>query len=233
MEVLKSGDAPSLVTNLEVMQLLRERLASRSSDAGVGDCDEQPQQQQLLHPTNGSLTNTTAMGAAGGRGGPFENRDWIESTVLHYLRSSPCGEIPEENLARMGELVERLRRDPSDNGYDGGTREIAPDSNDGGNNDGDYTRAGHDNRGYGLTDAETLQILNHMPTSLVEVHLLIEDVDKRDNLKEERDQLEFLKLVSRYSGREVQGDGASAEEEEGEGKGGQDIDDDDNDAMDE
>ncbi|KAL7466232.1 hypothetical protein ACHAXS_006519 [Conticribra weissflogii] len=225
MEVLKSGDAPSLVTNLEVMQLLRERLASRSSTSDDGGDRDEQTQQQLLAPANDSLSNANTSAAVGG--GPFENRDWIESTVFDYLRSSPCGEIPEENLAKMVGLVERLRRDPSVIDDD------APDSN----GDGEEVQSGSDKRGYGLTDAETLQILNHMPTSLVEVHLLIEDVDKRENLKEEHDQLEFLKLISNYSGKDVQavGDGASAGEEEAEDEdGGQDIiDDDDDNAMEE
>ena len=67
MEVLKSGNAPSLVSNLEVMQLLRERMAARQSqEAKPGEENTNKRNQ-------------------------FQNRDWIEQTVLNHLQSSPVG----------------------------------------------------------------------------------------------------------------------------------------------
>jgi hypothetical protein len=56
---------------------------------------------------------------------------------------------------------------------------------------------------------ETLQVLNHLPASPVELHLLIEDLENRpgfvgDSFKRgEEKQTEFLKLISKYSGKEV------------------------------
>ena len=173
MEVLKSGDAPALVTNLEAMQLLGERMASRRSphDGDDDAYDATPAASDDGH------------GGDARKGGPFQNRDWIERTVFDYLRSSPCGGegVKQE---RMPELVEMLRRDPSEG------------------------RPGDDSKGYGLTNAETLQILNHLPTSLVELHLLIEDIEKRHNLEDEENQMEFLKLISGFSGRPVEGGNA-------------------------
>ena len=67
-------------------------------------------------------------------------------------------------------------------------------------------------QGYGLTTAETLQVLNHLPTSLVELHLLIEDLEKR--IPEEEKQMEFLRLLSQYSGRDVEEAAGEEEEEE-------------------
>ena len=60
--------------------------------------------------------------------------------------------------------------------------------------------------------AESLQILNHLPTSLVELHLLIEDLEKR--IPEEEKQMEFLRMLSQYSGREVEAADEGDEEEE-------------------
>ncbi|KAL3790439.1 hypothetical protein ACHAWO_007129 [Cyclotella atomus] len=157
MEVLKSGDSPALISNIEVMNLLRERAAKRAPD--INDASDK---------SNIKL-------------GPFQNRDWIETSVLSYLETSSCGGS-DVKLDDMPELVERLQREPNSS--------TATD-------------------GYGLTNMETLQVLNHLPASPVELHLLIEDLENRpgfvgDSFKRgEEKQTEFLKLISKYSGKEV------------------------------
>ena len=135
MEVLKSGESPSLISNLEVMQLLQERKDARSQSE-----------------TNNINTK-------------FQNRDWVEKSVLDYVKTSPVGgsDVKED----MSKLVERLRT-------------------------------------ISLTNAETLQILNHLPTSLVEVHLLLEDIEKREQLDTEEKQLDFLRTIAEFSGRTVE-----------------------------
>lgn len=50
--------------------------------------------------------------------------------------------------------------------------------------------------GFGLTDGETLQMLNTMPTESVELHLIVEDLQSR--LSEER-RNELLVIVSQYA----------------------------------
>ena len=136
MEVLKSGESPSLISNLEVMQLPQERKDARSQSE-----------------TNNINTK-------------FQNRDWVEKSVLDYVKTSPVGgsDVKED----MSKLVEILRT------------------------------------GYDLTNAETLQILNHLPTSLVEVHLLLEDIEKREQLDTEEKQLDFLRTIAEFSGRTVE-----------------------------
>ena len=175
MEPLKSGDAPALVSNLEVMELIQERMATRQSD---------------------KFTDGTAVNSARG---PFQQRDWIEQTVLEYLKSSPAGSSTVK-MDELPKLVETLRREvpaaaaPADADATKSTKN---------ENDDDSMR------GYGLTTAETLQVLNHLPTSLVELHLLIEDLEKR--IPDEEKQMDFLRLISQYSGREVEE--AAGEEE--------------------
>lgn len=178
MEVLKSGDAPALVSNLEVMSLLQERMDARQSAETTAN--------------NGSDGNTNT----NKKGGPFKNRDWIEQAVFDYLKSSPCGS--GVNLEEMPSLVERLRRDPSRN-----------------------TSGTDIQQGYGLTSAETLQVLNHLPTSLVELHVLIEDLENRPGLSYEgvegsgeEKQTKFLEMISQFVGKEVDGTAVDREGEE-------------------
>ena len=154
MEVLKSGDAPSLLSNIEVMNLLKERASKQKSLDG---------------------TKLKSEGKKEIKQGPFQNRDLIESSVLSYLESSPCGRTSAQ-LGDMPKLIERLQRDPNQDGY-------------------------------GLTNTEILQVLNHLPSSLVELHLLIEDLENRPGFVGEEKQEEFLKLIFEYSGKEIRSGG--------------------------
>mmetsp|Transcript_17231 Transcript_17231/g.24388 ORF Transcript_17231/g.24388 Transcript_17231/m.24388 type:complete len:186 (+) Transcript_17231:116-673(+) len=183
MEPLKSGDshAPALLTNIEVMELLQERLDGRS------DASSTPDGNSRKVPS-------------------FESRDWIEQTVFDYLKSSPAGSS-EVKLEDMPKLVKTLRREPSAAASDALDVELDESTTD-------------NLKGYGLTTAETLQVLNHLPTSLVELHLLIEDLEKR--IPEEEKQMEFLRLLSQYSGMDVE-EAAGGDEEEDEEEGADDM----------
>lgn len=186
MEVLQNGSASSLVTNLEVMQLLQERIATR---------------QTHTESTCGISDDSTS------RKNQFKNRDWIEQTVLNHLQSSPVGKINSEKMFDdVPKLVEILRRDPATSiatlkysssiGTVDGKKNSSPtDVND----DGDKHL--HQFTGYGLSKTETLHILNHLPTSLVELHLLINDLENREHLDDEEKQLELLRLISQFVGR--------------------------------
>lgn len=186
MEVLQSGSAPALVTNLEVMQLLKERIAARQ---------ETPTPNAIGGGGGGggSDDNNTSINNNSTRNNPFKNRDWIEQTVLNHLQSSPVGKINEKLLENMPKLVEQLRRDPATSGEEVNSHHHT----EVGNGQPQEQLAGY---GYGLTKTETLQILNHLPSSLVELHLLINDLERREHLDEDEKQLKLLRLISQFAG---------------------------------
>mmetsp|Transcript_1493 Transcript_1493/g.3159 ORF Transcript_1493/g.3159 Transcript_1493/m.3159 type:complete len:208 (-) Transcript_1493:214-837(-) len=200
MEVLKSGNVPALVSNLEVMQLLRERMDARQSQDISGGVGSSAGGNNTTGDDNVIIKT------------PFQNRDWIEQAVLSHLQSTPAGEVADDKLEDTPKLVEQLRRDPTSTASIVSTTVKAEDM------DVDDDRQPS---GYGLTNAETLQILNHLPTSPVEVHLLIEDLEKREHLDDAEKQLKLLRLVSQFSGRPVEDGGGDEDENEGEEDGDQ------------
>lgn len=119
MEILSTDEAPDLVTNVEVMNILSSH-------------KHKTRKKQKQHV------------------------DWIQQHVQGYLSKTPCANVQRED---MPALVTRLKDD------------------------------------FGLTDAETLQILNLMPRESVEIHLIIQDLPSR--LTEKR-QEELLALIGSY-----------------------------------
>lgn len=118
----------------------------------------------------------------------FEHRDWIQEHVLEYLKETPCVNIPTSKLKEFkskcmkGSMAppspsRKKRRSLSD--------VTAPTDN---------TKASSPN--YGLTEAETIQVLNFMPQELVEIHLMVEDL--HDRMSEAR-QEEFLEMIKSYN----------------------------------
>ena len=190
METLKSGDVPALVTNAEVMQLLAARTEARAKhDAEVATAAADP-------------------GTTNGRPGAkrkrrvddtkrHRHRDWIESKLLDYLQSGPSATISGSDAGssnNLAELVKTLRAPPPRKGKSNDAKKDGKRKSKNGGNE-----AGTADNGYGLTDGEMLQILNHMPTELVELHLIIDDLPSR--MSDER-QEELLQLIATYAGRD-------------------------------
>lgn len=177
MEVLKSGDVPALVTNIEVMNILSKR------------------QNELQLKQEGDQ-NAPQMK----KGDKLRHRDFVETKVLEYLQSTPCANV---EFGRMPEFVSKLKGSKAKFGSG-----VHPkDSGEGG-----VTEVGSDQKeiteDFQLKDAEILQILNHMPSEPVEIHLMIEDLMSR--MDEEKQNI-LLQLISEYSNRQ---NGAMEEDEE-------------------
>jgi hypothetical protein len=152
-ETLKSGNVPILITNIEVLQMLEDKLSKRR----VEESDHEK-------PATGTKVAAAAL----------HHRDWIEEKVCEYVKSSPCGNAIMKRMPQFVSILKRPKKSVKNKEEGGG---------------------GNERQGFGLTDGETLQILNSMPSVLAELYLIIEDLDSR--LTEE-DQTELLELIEAY-----------------------------------
>jgi len=151
-ETLKSGNIPILITNIEVLQMLEDKLSKRR----VEESDHEK-------PTTGTKAAAS-----------LHHRDWIEEKVCEYVKSSPCGNATMKRMPQFVSILKRPKRS---------VKKVEEGVGD------------NERQGFGLTDGETLQILNSMPSVLAELYLIIEDLDSR--LTEE-DQTQLLELIEAY-----------------------------------
>lgn len=93
----------------------------------------------------------------------MQHCEWIEEKVVQHLKSTPCVRL---NSSRRDELRATLQS--SKKATSGSTT------------------------GFALTDAESLQIVNSMPTEPVELHLLIEDLHARMTDRQQKELLQFV-----------------------------------------
>ena len=131
----KESDAPHLISNIEVMELLKTRLESRAS---------QKKSHKLRH------------------------RDWIEEKVHEHLQSTPCTRLDPSKREELQSALSSSKKQAVASGAMQTT-------------------------GFGLTEAESLQILNFMPSEEVEIHLLIDDLHDRMPDKQQTDLLATIK----------------------------------------
>ena len=113
----------------------------------------------------------------------FAHRDWIQEQVLQYLKSTACVNL---HISKLNELKSKCmstkknkRRPQQKNERQQSTPLTASQTS-----------------GYGLTEAEAIQILNFMPQEPVEIHLMVEDLHARMS---ETKQEEFLAMIRSYN----------------------------------
>lgn len=102
----------------------------------------------------------------------YKHRDWIEEHVFDYLKSTPCMNLDASKRKELQSQLMSSKKKPSGDGKSSKTS------------------------GFGLTEAESLQVLNFMPSEKVEIHLMVEELHARMT---EQSQEELLSLIQSYS----------------------------------
>lgn len=145
MEVLAKdkSDSPFLLSNAEVIHLLGDRLKSRNEKS-----------RKKQNPKN-----------------KYKHRDWIESQVVEYLKTTPCVDLERENLETFQSTLMSSKKLKSSGNTASET-------------------------GFGLTEAEALQVVNFMPKEKVEIHLMVEELHTR--MTDDR-QDELLQYIQSHS----------------------------------
>jgi hypothetical protein len=182
MDVLAktSSEAPVLISNAEVMELLQRNMSARE--------EKQPPKR------NYNRRNINK----------FEHRDWIEEQVHSYLLTTPCVRLPVANVAELkGKLMASAQKKQATTttttkGEDGESAAVVSSKP----------------VGFGLTEAESTQILNFMPGEPVEIHLMIEELHGRMSEKRQEDLLKLVASCSTDGAAAAEGDETKDEEEE-------------------
>lgn len=97
----------------------------------------------------------------------FQHRDWIQSKVVAYLQSTPCKKLDDTRHQELQKTLQSQKRMRAENG----SSKLS---------------------GFGLTEAEAVQVLNLAPTEPVEIHLVVEELQNR---LDEEQQNHLLQLV--------------------------------------
>jgi hypothetical protein len=195
MEIIQTSEFPEILTNLEVLYILSKRIESRRQQ------QEKEESVAALwnhsHHVNGTVTTTTTSTTSPAtrnlhRMTPMvkpkihkklQHLNFIEDKVYQYLKTTVPSENDSVSLAHMSQtmtwFVSTLQKKR------GGSMETTSKDKD-------------SVPGFGLTKTEVLQIVNWMPTELVELHLIINNLDHRMDHDEQQRLLEFIKNQRRH-----------------------------------
>jgi hypothetical protein len=113
--------------------------------------------------------------------------------VLEYLKGTPCVNIPPSKLNELKLKCTSKASSKSSSSSLAPTkkkRRIFSDTT------ASPKPKAPSSPGYGLTEAEAIQILNFMPQEPVEIHLMVDDLHDRMS---EKKQEEFLNMIRSYN----------------------------------
>ena len=174
---LSSTSNPALLPNAELMEMLEKDVRANLKELRQQEQKQKPQRKGKAPRKIKSQ---------------FEHRDWIQKHVLEYLGETPCVNIPTSKLRELKsrctkkELSSSLRKKRKV----GGVSQSKPASS----SLSSPSKPSPDS--YGLTEAEALQVLNHMPQEMVEMHLIVEDLhDRMSEAKQEG----LLNMIRSYN----------------------------------
>jgi len=202
------SESPTLISNVEVMLLLQKNLEERNN-------------------ANGRRRNSNK------RNKHLRHRDWVEEEVFNYLQTTPCVKLdPDRRLEFHSKLKgnKRMIMVRHGNTADTSTPQASADAADtqkqqqqeglgaAASPTAAAAAAAAKKTGFGLTDAEAIQIMNMMPTQPVEIHLMVDELQSRMSEERQEEFLAFIQSFSTAAEEEEEGsDAASGEEADDEG----------------
>lgn len=213
-------DTPYLLSNLEVYEVLRPRVqhrhraTARTSSSNANDETASApaggvtaKTPPAMATTNGavlSTTTTTMERTMKKRQKLLRHRNWIEDAVVQYIQQTAAMEFhsTSHTLPLQSILRRRKRRSVSNTPVALST-EAPPKisslpettvttANASLLNDETKSRL---TTGFHLTEAEVIQLLNHSPQEMVDLHLYIDQIHDRFTISE---QEELLRIVDHY-----------------------------------
>jgi RNA polymerase Rpb4 len=192
MEVLSDmGSAnPVLLPNAEVLQLLKHNVKDNKRRFAKIQASKNNQNK-----TNNKKQHTAAITVVA-VDNKFQHRDWIQEKVFQYLKQTPCVYLPTskkmDELSRKccGRVLSRGIRGNEERRNNANANKISSPGEEKSNNN--KSSPSSSSSSFGLTEAETLQVLNFMPQEPVEIHLMVEELHARMS---EEGQSEFLDLI--------------------------------------
>jgi hypothetical protein len=202
MDVLTNdqSESPVLISNREVMELLKDKITARLEW-------EQKQQHKRFNKNS--------------QNDKFRHRDWIEEHVHAYLQTTPCVGLAstEQMMELKSKLLARNPKKLQSSSPPSATNQQTQTPTMSGTTTATTTPLAKEEpsastvpsttpstattssstttprTGFGLTEAEAIQLLNFMPTEPVEIHLMIEELHARMS---EDQQEELLALIQSY-----------------------------------
>lgn len=211
-------DTPYLLSNLEVYEILRPRVqhrhratarasSSNANDETAAAGGATAKTPPAMATTNGavlSTTTTTMERTMKKRQKLLRHRNWIEDEVVQYIQQTAAMEFHStpHTLPLQSILRRRKRRSVSNTPMVSSTEApprvsylpetIVATANASILNDETKSKR---TTGFHLTEAEVIQLLNHSPQEMVDLHLYIDKIHDRFTISE---QEELLRIVDHY-----------------------------------
>jgi len=179
------SNQPVLISNAQVLDLLQKKAKARKARADMKGDGDKPQKKS--------------------------QRNWIEEQVIDYLRCTPCTKLDLSRHEELNQILQQARPQPSRHTNPRKKRKLSRSraavkeeptetSETNGKKDtsvGDESSSINLSKyAFDLTNGESLQILNFMPTELVEIHLMVEELHARMS-EDQQDTL--LQVVQEYT----------------------------------
>jgi RNA polymerase Rpb4 len=183
-----------LLSNLAVLELLRPRVErrERAATATVTLSCQRDSSQIAATGNNDTLERTTTLRRR--KQNKVRHRDWIEDQVVQYIQQTATMDLHsvKNTIPLRSVLLRRKRPKLSQKEVSSGLDPVATLHSDCTTQTTSAIETEIRTSGFHLTEAEMIQILNHSPREMVDLHLLIDQIHDRLKVPEQEDLLRII-----------------------------------------